>query len=731
MLTAAFGTKAGGFRDLPCSPFFFPAVQQRIQSMKKHTITITLTLLAGLPAGFSQRNSDSTLLDQVSISTNRMERKVQDAPRMVTVIQAKDLAASQCNSLGELLALQAGANVIGAAQMPGSNQSLFLRGTAAHQTTILIDGVRISDPSTPNGAVDLSEFSLADIERIEIVQGGHSTLYGNGALGGVVNIITRKAAQGGNVNRVFLHGGLIGPGHSSGISAASQQSKGKAFLAAQARHYRFDGISAAADPKNGLAFLNEPDGFTKSDFALRAGWGNEKLRAWAGWRYNTQNTDIDAGAFRDDENYTLRMERNTLHSGADYQLNSKKSLHFTGGISQLVRRSVNDSSMVAPGLYDGNFYRDRFSGSNRNADLFIQHNGTSLSWTAGLSYLQELAAVSSYYYSRIFQYESTTNYDTLDLQNRVLAAYWQGNLNIGSRAGVSGGARMSHHNRYGWIPSLEINPWYRISKNSLLFTNFSSGFAVPSLYQLLAPERSFGGMQRGNPNLSPENGFTSELGYKRRGQKAAFQVSVFHNRTRNAIQYVYAWNQRPIDSLGFSDNIGDTYINNGRTVQTGLQLEGSVQFNRHWSLQGNITVLQGRQEFDGLSSNGNLLYQAYESGVFLNRNSQTDTLSRRFSTLNLRLNYATDQYGIVSLRARACGPRADVQYDGTRGPYGALGYKVIEPWVLFDLLYSVPLNKNRIQAGIAVQNLANTVYQDILGFNTRPRSLMLNLAFRF
>jgi outer membrane receptor protein involved in Fe transport len=95
------------------------------------------------------------------------------------------------------------------------------------------------------------------------------------------------------------------------------------------------------------------------------------------------------------------------------------------------------------------------------------------------------------------------------------------------------------------------------------------------------------------------------------------------------------------------------------------------------------------------------------------------------------LNYATDKYGIISLRARACGPRADVQYDGTRGPYGALGYKVIEPWVLFDLLYSVPLNKNRIQAGVAVQNLANTVYQDILGFNTRPRSLMLNLAFRF
>ena len=187
----SFRDKGGRVPGFSLFPHLSPAVQQRIQSMKKHTITLTLTLLAGLPAGFSQRGTDSTLLDQVSISTNRMERKVQDAPRMVTVIQAKDLAASQCNSLGELLALQAGANVIGAAQMPGSNQSLFLRGTAAHQTTILIDGVRISDPSTPNGAVDLSEFSLADIERIEIVQGGHSTLYGNGALGGVVNIITR------------------------------------------------------------------------------------------------------------------------------------------------------------------------------------------------------------------------------------------------------------------------------------------------------------------------------------------------------------------------------------------------------------------------------------------------------------------------------------------------------------------------------------------------------------
>jgi vitamin B12 transporter len=697
--------------------------------MQRHTITLTLTLLAGLPAGFAQRGTDSTLLDQVSISTNRMERKVQDAPRMVTVLQAKDLAASQCNSLGELLSMQAGANVIGATQMPGANQSLFLRGTGSHQTAVLIDGVRISDPSTPNGAMDLSEFSLADIERIEIVQGGHSTMYGNGALGGVVNIITKKAAAGGNVNRVFLHGGLIGPGHSSGISASTQQSKGGAFIAAQARHYRFDGISAAADPKNGSTFLNEADGFTKSDFALRGGWGGKKLQAWAGWRYNTQETDIDAGAFSDDENYTLRMERHTFHSGVDYKINDRYGLHFTGGISNLVRRSVNDSSLVSPGVFDGTFYRDRFSGSNRNADLFLQRSGARFSWTAGLSYLQEVATVNSFYYSRIFSYESTTSYDSLDLQNQVLAAYWQGNLNLGKRTGVSGGARMSHHNRYGWIPSFEINPWYRLGQHSILFTNLSSGFAVPSLYQLLAPERSFSGMQRGNPNLSPENGFTSELGYKRRGEKASFQVSVFHNRTRKAIQYVYAWRSRPIDSLTFMDNIGDTYINNGRTVQTGLQLEGSVQFSRRLSLQGNITVLQGRQEFEAV--NGNYLYQTFESGAFLNRNSQTDTLSRRFSTLNLRMNYAAGKYGIVSLRTRACGPRADVAYDGTRGPYGALGYKVIEPWVLFDLLYSVPLSKNRIQAGLSVQNLANTVYQDILGFNTRLRSLMCNLAFRF
>jgi outer membrane cobalamin receptor len=101
-----------------------------------------------------------------------------------------------------------------------------------------------------------------------------------------------------------------------------------------------------------------------------------------------------------------------------------------------------------------------------------------------LSYLQELAAVSSYYYSRIFQYESTTNYDTLDLQNRVLAAYWQGNLNIGSRAGVSGGARMSHHNRYGWIPSYEINPLVPAEQERYAVYKFQLGlrctFFVPA-----------------------------------------------------------------------------------------------------------------------------------------------------------------------------------------------------------------------------------------------------------
>jgi vitamin B12 transporter len=696
---------------------------------RKTAITIAALAFSLMPAAHAQQPADTAgMLDQLTISTNRMESRVLEAPRMVTVITAKEMAACQCNSLGELLSMQNGASVIGAVQVPGANQAIFLRGAASHQTTILLDGIRISDPSTPNGAVDLSEFSLADIDRIEIVQGGHSTVYGTGAVGGVINIITKKAPEQGGVNRVFGHAGVFGPGHSTGLSVATQQNLGKFFITSQARTFNSGGLSAAAEPPSGTFFLNEPDAFHKRDFALRTGYNTDKLKIWAGFRHNKQLTDIDAGAYRDDENYTLNMERNTLHSGGEYHLNSRYSLHYTAGISNLVRKSNNDSSLIAPGVYDGSQYNDRFAGVNRSADVYMQGNYNKFRWTGGFSFYNEQASVNSYYYSRLWNYESSTSYDSLKLQHRIVAAFASATLNTGDKTGISGGFRVSHHNMFGVIPSLELNPFYKPDARTLIYANMSSGFSAPSLYQLMAPERSFGGLQRGNPDLQPERSTTVEFGFKRSGNKAGIQTSFFHNRTSNAVQYVYAWNNKHPDSLTFMDNIGDTYINNGLSVQTGIQVEWHVKLPARFTLSGNLTKLNGQQQFE--SRDGSMLYQIYESGVFLNTTHTIDTLSRRASTANIQLTHDGGKAGKFTLRARHVSRKFDVRYDMMRGPYGALAYEPVNSYILIDFIYQIQVLKG-VQLGLSCLNLANSTYVDIVGFNTRPRSFMCNASLRF
>ena len=150
----------------------------------------------------AQDSLKTTMLKEVVTTATRYNREIIETPRSVTVITSDDIRSGVFNSVGEVLSNFAGIYVTGANQTPGSTQTLFMRGAAGNQTAVMIDGVRINDPSSPNSALDLSELSLTNVDRVEIIRGSHSTLYGGAAIGGVVNIITRKGTNPG------LHGNV-------------------------------------------------------------------------------------------------------------------------------------------------------------------------------------------------------------------------------------------------------------------------------------------------------------------------------------------------------------------------------------------------------------------------------------------------------------------------------------------------------------------------------------------
>ena len=149
-------------------------------------------------AALAQANPDSP--ENIVVTATRVPSVVADLPAGVTVIDSATIQDRGYVSLVDALAAVPGLRVVQLGG-PGSQSSVFIRGTNSNHVLVLRDGVPINDPGDPGGAFNFGVDTLADVERIEIVRGPMSSLYGSGAIGGVINLITRhgKGAPHGHV----------------------------------------------------------------------------------------------------------------------------------------------------------------------------------------------------------------------------------------------------------------------------------------------------------------------------------------------------------------------------------------------------------------------------------------------------------------------------------------------------------------------------------------------------
>ena len=723
----------------------------KILKMKKSTVKLAgiICLMELILPGVMAQNGDSIahyFLDELIISATRTEKKLLEIPKSVNLITQSEIRSSGSTNIAELLSFYEGIIVVGTDLIPGSVQSYFLRGISNEQSTVMIDGIRMSDPSSINNAVDLSEISTSGIQQIEIVKGAHSTMFGSSTIGGLINIITRSKLQPGFHARAFINAGTFGnnSGDFTENLALNYTFRNNFYMSCEIFNRHVNGLDATLDTvrTEGVFKNRDRDNFLKRDLILKTGFTNENTAGFISYKLISNFADIDNGAFEDDENNTLDLTRHMINYSLKHQISDRFEIWANGGLSFVERINENDSSLVGIGAYDHTYYKGRFRGNMISNEIQLEYKTDNITALLGTNMYHESMTSNSFTFIGDWDYESATDLDSLNLNKTLNNFFISTDINGGlifdqlRFLSIHAGIRYNYENNGSSYITYELSPSVKIRTNSLIFGCISTGFNSPSLYKLYTPESNYiSSITRGNPDLEAEKSLSYEAGYKQQvGKNLFFTLSVYKNQINNAIHYVYLWDHEiEIDSLGKDwmrdDYRGDTYLNLGILSTKGV--EASIWYNyKNLTLRANLSLQKGSLEFKSDDINREITQgnhvQLYESGRFINTDQSVSTLPRRVNTANMIIKYHFTTNTDVSISARIYGRKSDIYYSYILGPYGAIDTRSLKGYTVLNLMFNQQIT-NYLSASLKINNLLNTKYEEIIGYRIRGTAVYLGL----
>ena len=416
------------------------------------------------------------------LSATRTEILREQNGSSVTVITGEQLRQSGQSLLHDALRGTPGLNVVRAGS-PGQQTSIFIRGTESRHTKVLLDGIPLNDPSSPSRGFDFSNLTVDNIERVEVLRGPQSTLYGSDAIGGVINIVTRRG-QGPPKYRFSTMGGRFGTfRQSASVSGSSDRvhySMGGSF-------FDSDGFSTAA-PRLGNT---ENDGFRNGNLSGRFGWlASDTTDIDVVLRYTDAEAQIDGYQFpvgpvddllRKLKNETFAMRTQLRTEMLDGLIEQKVGFSYT----RFHRRDTN------PGF----FGTPAFDGSTAKFDWqanVLLHETTRVRnvFTTGLDYLDEGA--------------SSTMASRRSLH--ATGFYLQEHVVVDERWSTVAGARWDRYSVAGGAKTFRVTSRYALEESDTAFHgSIGTGFRAPAINELFDPSL-------GNLGLRPERSFGWELG---------------------------------------------------------------------------------------------------------------------------------------------------------------------------------------------------------------------------
>ncbi len=503
--------------------------------MKTGISSLRLSALAfALLSAFSvhAQSESSGTLKEVVVTANRSEQLLTDAIPNTTVIGRDVIDRSQATDLASLLASEASIQFTQNGGR-GSSASIYLRGAASLQVLVLVDGVSLTRQDT-TGSVGVENIMLDQVDRVEIVRGNVSAIYGSGAIGGVIQIFTR-AATGKPIAYASVEiGSLSSLRSSAGISGNFENTK---YTLGVGQH-KTDGFSAMS-PKQYPLENPDADGFKNTNYNF--GLSHEILKGQSfGLRAQGSDGEFDfdgSGFGTIQDVYKGRSTLNTWQLFSHNQINKAWGSKLT--YSESRDRSVSDA-LKAPTFA---YYSDA-----------ITKNKTS-NWTNTIAIDEWLITTGIEN-----QNQSINTYDqtslTLNRSRDVMSIF-------GGLSGYLGAHSFQLNARNDKASSLDGNNTgyfgygYQLNPSFKLLASSSTAFNLPPLGYLYDAAN-------GNPNLQPETARSSELGLQWANDGQVFRATSFTTNTSNLLEY---------------DLNANKFSNISNVVNKGVELSYSGNFN--------------------------------------------------------------------------------------------------------------------------------------------------------
>ncbi len=608
----------------------------------------------------SEINSEPThLSDTIVVTANRSLTPIRAIGSTITVITADEIGASQVTSVSDLLRTVPGVDVVQTGG-PGRTTSVFLRGSNSHHTLVLIDGVEMSDPSSSNGSFDFAHLNVDNIERVEVLRGAQSVLYGSDAIGGVIHIMTKRGSGQFGVevkSEVGSYGSFNESLHVGGAAKSTDYS----FTLSRKDT---KGFSASRESLGST----EADGYENTEISGRIGLclPSDLSLSLSGQASNAM-ADIDKSwGVRDDPNATAETDSRSLAVA----ISSRSSDSFWKPSFEVQLLNHEYESLDDPDP-DHLLTGSRYASEGTRSKLATQH-----AFRLGEHSVQVGAETEREKYNSVSRSEGAygPSGDTVGwVSSRTSSVYLLGQFSANENWYSTAGVRYDDHDQFGAHSTYRLTSAYLFDAAGVKIKgSLSTGVKSPSLFQLFH-------QTYGNPELEPEESSGWETGLEKTfsSMGLSFGATYYHAELKNLVA---------LDP--------DTYrsINISEVSARGVELFGEYATPKT-TFRADYTYSDTRNETDTIP-----------------------IIRRPKNKFKVTLSHALTKHADLNLAVLHVGTRHDTDFR----PYPAEQVK-LDRYTVTNLSASCDLY-DWLRLHGRVHNLFNDEYEEVLTYGTSRRA---------